>query len=385
MGAAIRLPQRSVVAASFILAAFAVSADSAATKEDRIHGAVLGALVSDSLSLGSHYEYDAIKIKQAYGGKSIDTLLAPGERMGGSTHGVGWGQRNYHPGQSAGGNTDYGLGNLFFLEYLAGKGKGKAFSIDSYVHDYWLDQYKGWQQGKCRACASWLDTMVKTVLSNMEKGVPLDRAGGMSNGQVVRFAASLGVEETEEGLVRVAKETTQFTNRNPQPIAASEFWARTVHRVINGAELEEAINAAAAATNDSFIAEKVKQAITKVKEATDESSSLSKEEFVDDLALTSMARLWDVGKTEPIKVGKASPTEGTLPGAIYFILKYKDFASAARANAMVGGDNASRSIPIGMVLGAYQGISGIPEHWVSAYKESNAVAGMVKQLPLFSK
>ena len=36
-----------------------------------------------------------------------------------------------------------------------------------------------------------------------------------------------------------------------------------------------------------------------------------------------MARLWDVGKTEPIKVGKASPTEGTLPGAIYFIVKCK--------------------------------------------------------------
>lgn len=48
-----------------------------------------------------------------------------------------------------------------------------------------------------------------------------------------------------------------------------------------------------------------------------------------------MARLWDVGKSEPIKVGKASPTEGTLPGAVYFILKYKDFAQAARANAMV--------------------------------------------------
>ena len=27
--------------------------------------------------------------------------------------------------------------------------------------------------------------------------------------------------------------------------------------------------------------------------------------FVDDLAATSMARLWDVGKSEPIKVGKA--------------------------------------------------------------------------------
>ena len=28
-----------------------------------------------------------------------------------------------------------------------------------------------------------------------------------------------------------------------------------------------------------------------------------------------------IGKSEPIKVGKASPTEGTLPGSVYFILK----------------------------------------------------------------
>jgi hypothetical protein len=35
-------------------------------------------------------------------------------------------------------------------------------------------------------------------------------------------------------------------------------------------------------------------------------------------------------------VGKASPTEGTLPGSIYFILKYKgDIAAAMNANAMV--------------------------------------------------
>jgi hypothetical protein len=33
----------------------------------------------------------------------------------------------------------------------------------------------------------------------------------------------------------------------------------------------------------------------------DASQALSQEEFVDDLALTSMARLWDVGKSEPIK------------------------------------------------------------------------------------
>ena len=56
-----------------------------------------------------------------------------------------------------------------------------------------------------------------------------------------------------------------------------------------------------------------------------------------------------MGKSEPIKVGKASPCEGTLPGALYFILKYKSFKHAAQANAMVGGDNASRAIPIGVL------------------------------------
>ena len=52
-----------------------------------------------------------------------------------------------------------------------------------------------------------------------------------------------------------------------------------------------------------------------------------------------------MGKSEPIKVGKASPTEGTLPGSIFFILKYAgDFEAAAKANAGVGGDNASRFV-----------------------------------------
>ena len=63
------------------------------------------------------------------------------------------------------------------------------------------------------------------------------------------------------------------------------------------------------------------KAVEKFKEATNPAMPLSKEEFVDDLAATSMARLWDVGKTEPIKVGKASPTEGTMPTSLYLVLK----------------------------------------------------------------
>jgi ADP-ribosylglycohydrolase len=73
-------------------------------------------------------------------------------------------------------------------------------------------------------------------------------------------------------------------------------------------------------------------------------------------------RLWDVGKSEPIKIGKASPTEGALPAALYFALKYKgNIEEALIANANVGGDSAARGIVIGMLLGSLPSMS-LPEH-----------------------
>ncbi len=123
----------------------------------------------------SHYEYDAKKIKQAYGGQPIDKLLGPGEHMGGMTHGVGWGARNYHPGKGAGENTDYGDGNLFFLEYLAGGGwSRRPFSVEHYVNTHWKKQYEGWHNGQCRGCKAWLDTMVRFVVVLQVTKVTLD-------------------------------------------------------------------------------------------------------------------------------------------------------------------------------------------------------------------
>lgn len=87
------------------------------SRQAKIEGAFFGALVADALTLGTHYEYDAKKIKQFYG--QIDRYYAPGEKTGGQTHGVGWGQRNYHDGNGrgppkrAGEQTDYGDCNTF--------------------------------------------------------------------------------------------------------------------------------------------------------------------------------------------------------------------------------------------------------------------------------
>ena len=68
------------------------------------------------------------------------------------------------------------------------------------------------------------------------------------------------------------------------------------------------------------------------------------------------------GKTEPIKIGKASPTEGALPASLYFALKYKDNVEEALiANAGCGGDSAARGMVIGMLLGAQKSFRGVVE------------------------
>ena len=391
-----------LIAAAAAGVASPVTAD--VSQESRMKGAMMGSLVADALTLGTHCacappaaptaprcappltpapsrhtwmhtphiscsdrcswrgaagrtdEYDAKRIFDFYG--KLDKYYAPGERTGGETHGVGWGARNFHngngngPAKKAGEQTDYGDYNILVLEHLAATAEPPhPMSLDELI-PHWQKRMQTWR--------AWMCTQTKQTLQQVRQGQPHSQLGGMSNAMSVRNAAAFGYYDTEKGVVDASK-TAMFTHRERTAQSGGEFFSRVTFRVIHkGLTPRQAIEEVAAESSDKFIKDKVKQALDKVAEATDPSTDLFKERFVDDKALTSMARLWDVGKTEPIKVGKASPTEGTLPGAIYFIVKYNDLAKAAQANAEVGGDNASRSIPIGMVLGAYQGLEGVP-------------------------
>lgn len=338
--------------------------------------------------------------------------MAPGERMGGTTHGVGWGRRKYHPGQQRGDQTDYGEYNILMLEYLAGR-PGPTAPVDlAELIPVWEKRLNSPSWG------AWKCTQTKQTLQQVAQGVPHNSLGGMSNAMSMRSAAALAAFSTEDQVAAAARKM-MFTHRNEEALSGGEFFARVAFKIArNGMSPREAIDATAGMSG--WIQQQVRKGIAKFEEAVDPSKPLSKEEFVDDLAMTSMARLWDVGKTEPIKaaiplhrttasghpsillptglaradppctrpcyfaqVGKASPTEGTLPSSVYIILKYADdFAAAVKANAMVGGDNASRAVAIGMVLGAYHGLEGIPaalRDGLNAWKKCDALLG---KLPL---
>jgi len=347
------------------------------SKEDSIRGAFFSSIVADALCLGSHYEYDAKKIFKAYGEKPIEKFMSPGEMMGGMTHGIGWGEQNYHPGKKAGGTTDYGDYNILVLEHLASiSNPPREFKVQNII-PHWMNRLEN-------SWGSWICTMTRETYSQVRQGVSIENLGGFSNATAIRHVAAHAYYDDEDILVDVAKKV-MFTHREKHALGGAEFFARVTNRVINGMKPNDAIKEVSVEMG-GFFEDKIKQAIAKYEEEKNPESDLSKEQFSDDLALTSMARLWDVGRSEPIKVGKASPTEGTLPGSVYFILKYQDkedgLKKALQANAMVGGDNASRGIMIGMVLGAYFGIDAIPNEWKETLDQWEYCENLLNKLPL---
>jgi len=347
------------------------------SKEEAIKGAFFGAIVGDALCLGTHYEYDAQKIYLAYGKKPIDGFYSPGEMTGGQTHGIGWGAQNYHPGKKAGGTTDYGDYNIVILEHLANTANTpKPLDVNELI-PHWMNRLEnGW--------GSWICTMTKETYAQVKQGISVERLGGISNAMAIRHVSAYGYYDDEAMIVDAAKKS-MFTHKHPEALGGGEYFARVAYRVLNGTDVKEAIISVGEQMG-GFFAAKMQQAVEKVDEATNSESALFKEKFVDDLALTSMARLWDIGRSEPIRVGKASPTEGTMPGAIYFILKYgyeeDGLKKALQANAMVGGDNASRAIAIGMVLGAKYGVKAIPAHWKEKLDQWEYCESLLNQLPL---
>merc|ERR1712048_685654 len=61
---------------------------------------------------------------------------------------------------------------------------------------------------------------------------------------------------------------------------------------------------------------------------------------------------------------------------------YGDLFEAAKANAMVGGDSASRAVCIGMVLGSHQGLEAIPQPLRETFKDWARLDALLDGLPL---
>ncbi len=287
----------------------------------RLQGLLWGSLVADSHALGVHWIYDQERIRKEYG--LIEELLPPGTK--------------YHPGKVAGDFTHYGDQTMWLLQSL--------------------DQNKGWNRD--RFYLEWKVKMGKYEgyhdHASHETYDAMMTAGGFSAGSMstelggaVRIAPLLFYYYNDPNCLTYVEEETAMTHRSQKIVDAAQFLARVVMMVVDGVQPVDAIEKA---LTDLPKNNTIAPLITKGLQASSQQAN-------------------DVIK----HFGQTCDIAHALPSSIYLIQCFEEsYALALEANAMAGGDSAARGMFVGMVLGAYHGIDGIPKDWIKSLRAKESI------------
>ena len=286
-------------------------------------GLLFGSYCADALSLGVHWIYDANELAQKHG--RITHYKAPGTD-------------SYHPHKQAGDQGHVGDQALCLLNFLL---KEKIWDPSGFMDD-WLGMWPDYND--------YVDGATKTTLANIQNQT--DKTQGGSNSVEIAGPARIAPlivflsNSSENKVVKAAVEQTLLTHRSKEAEESAIFLAKAGYRLMHGANLLDTLNETAPAW------------------AREKADGVLSENSVDAIS----------------KLGPACSISSALPSVLYLALKYEDdIENALTENAMAGGDNCARGLVLGMLLGAANGMTSIPNHWVENLKARTDLVDFLNQ------
>jgi ADP-ribosylglycohydrolase len=286
-------------------------------------GLLFGSYSADALSLGVHWIYDTNELAQKHG--RVSEYKAPGAD-------------SYHPHKQAGDQGHVGDQSLCLLQFLV---REKKWIPSGFMND-WLGMWPEYND--------YIDGATKSTLANLQNQADNTQVGSDSveiagPARIAPLVCHLA-NSTEEEVVRASIEQTILTHRSPEAEESATFLAKAGYRLIHGANLLDTLNE------------------TAPEWALKKANSVLSENAVDAIG----------------KLGPACSISSALPSILYLALKHgDDIESAFIENAMAGGDNCARGLALGMLIGAANGISSIPEHWVEKLKAQTDLVDFLNQ------
>lgn len=299
----------------------------------RAQAMVLASFTADSLALGAHWIYDTTQIDQQFG--RISSFLPP--QKGG-----------YHATKKMGDFTHYGDQSLRLLEYLAAH--DGHFDLVAYGQDWqeFIAQYQG-----------YMDKATKETLKNLQNGKEPESSGSHSTdlgGPATMAPLLYCYREDLDQLLAAVKARTAFSHAGPGVLDGAVFLARSCYAILHGSGLRQAFEQALAYTVAS------------------PDLHLKLTRALEDLSADSRRQVKEFGQMCAI--------QAALPGAVYTVLKNEDkLENALIETVMAGGDSAARGMAVGMLLGAYHGLKGIPRQWLEKLNSYSRICTALDRLP----
>jgi len=286
-------------------------------------GLLFGSYCADALSLGVHWIYDANELAQKHG--RITHYKPPGTD-------------SYHPHKQAGDQGHVGDQALCLLNFLL---KEQIWDPWGFMDD-WLGMWPDYND--------YVDGATKTTLANIQNQT--DKTQGGSDSVEIAGPARIAPlivflsNSSENKVVKAAVEQTMLTHRSKEAEESAIFLAKAGYRLMHGANLLDTLNETAPAW------------------AREKADGVLSENSVDAIS----------------KLGPACSISSALPSVLYLALKYEDdIENALTENAMAGGDNCARGLVLGMLLGAANGMTSIPNHWVENLKARTDLVDFLNQ------
>ncbi len=368
--------------------------------DDRIQGAIMGALIGDALGLGCHWIYDYEELWRDYGSWVSDYMDPKKENDGGAFEMIS--KFRYDAGVRAGMNSQSGQLMQILLETVAGENPRGPASSKPFDADAYIQRVNDFFENDLLPKAAF-ETDIDVY--NAHKGVELEHGtfigakggikcfsgrytneevrynfdvwynGGKKNGRwwhkdsgVTRTSTSEGAQwgivlaalySDPEELFYQAYDFLNMWYCDRAFVAMQLMYIMTVHALIRGIPLDEYENYNIALMDRMGVIGKQVNSFDDI------------QVFKDIMFLVRKSHLMEIvdDRFAPIFFGQNCHVSSLIPCAYYFALRYShDFERGVLMAVNSSGNNMARATLTGGLIGAMVGLQGIPERFIAGLK-----------------
>jgi ADP-ribosylglycohydrolase len=303
---------------------------------------LMGALIADAASLGTHWIYDPDRIAEIAARQNGDIAFTPVDAT------------NFEdvPAYFAHGARENGMltqyGEVLLLAINSMNATGGAFDVAAYQSAFVA------HFGPGGTYQGYIDRPTRGALDNIFAEQSPSGIDDDQNPAIARLPAIMARYHRDPALAQQITDAMQVTNINDVAAGYNTVFADVLARVLNGDALNDALTAAAHSAPEPI------------------KSDLS-------AALTSDAHTTDFAG----EVGRAChlPTAG--PVAFHVLKHATSYADAVNRNIFAGGDTSGRAIIIGAIAATVHGIAtptGVPLAWVLSLTDGAQIWANCEQL-----
>jgi ADP-ribosylglycohydrolase len=350
---------------------------------DRAAGALIGALIGDALGLGCHWYYDLDELRRDYGAVTGYTTPKAGR---------------YHAGMRAGQLSQAGLIQVMLMQSILACGDYEHDDFTRRLDEELFPQLDGTPMHGPGGYTN--QSMREAWRCRVEQKKPWTQTGGAADtSESAERAIVLAALYAQQpgNLAQSVVANCHLTQNDPAIMAMSLAYATVLGQLVNGEKMGPDISMTLmnlvksgelpfhSVTSKNYGAPQVGQADMPQAGNFSSPDALLTPTYAAQAALDPNIHIEPAAKIATV-YGLPCAIYHLLPAAYYLATRFADdFAGAVLAAINGGGQNMSRAMLTGALVGAQLGLAGIPQRFIDGLENGDELVKLAKTVSMLAR